>query len=177
MSDTRDYSDEELLEMEKKEFRKKVPSGWMEVAKNESIVLTIDALLDASPEREYTKEELSEHTGISERSIQNHIEDLVEIGVVEHLEDRTPERYSLNGKSPIIQKIRQLDSIVQRVRDDELAETLDRPLRRVGEHNPTSIMPSDPDYDVGDDVVFNNGDEDDDDGMKTFPQQAASVPP
>jgi len=130
MSTSREYSDEEIREMGTKEFRKKLPSGWMEVAKNESIVLTIDALLDSSPSREFTKEELANRSGLTKKSVDNHIDDLVEIGVVEELEDRTPERYRLNNKSPIIQKIRQLDSVVQRVRSGDLPKSVSEHLSR-----------------------------------------------
>jgi DNA-binding transcriptional ArsR family regulator len=102
----------------------------MEVAKNESIVLTIDALLDSSPSREFTKEELADRSGLTKKSVDTHINDLVEIGVVEELENRTSKRYSLNNESPIIQKIRQLDSVVQRVRSGDLPKSVSGPLSR-----------------------------------------------
>ena len=130
MSTSREYSDEEIREMSKKEFRKKLPSGWMEVTKNESIVLTIDALLDSSPNREFTKKEIADRAGLTKKSVGNHIDDLVELGVVEHLENRSPERYRLNDNSPIIQKIRQLDSVVQRVKSGDLQESVTEPLSR-----------------------------------------------
>jgi len=136
MSTSRDYSEEEIREMDKKEFRKEFPSGWMEVARNESVVLTIDALLESSPTREFTQEELSGKSGLSERSIDNHMDELVDLGIVERLEDRTNERYRLNSKSSIIKKIRELDSMVQRVKSGDVPKTISEPLSRGDGNHP-----------------------------------------
>jgi len=124
MSEDIDVSESEIRDMDEKEFRKKFPSGWMELSRYETLVLVIDALLESSPNREFTIPELASASGSSERSVDNRIDSLARLGVVEKLEDREPERYQLNEKSPITQKIFELNKIVEQVKNEELPKTL-----------------------------------------------------
>jgi DNA-binding transcriptional ArsR family regulator len=123
-------TDEEIREMSKKEFRKNFPSGWMEVSRYETLVLVIDALLESSPSREFTPEELGKESGSTAKSVENHLDKLVELGVVHELEDREPVRYSLNERSPITQKLYELNTTVQRVKEGDLPDTLTSSPRR-----------------------------------------------
>lgn len=129
MSIEGNLSEEEIRDMDEKEFRKEFPSGWMELSRYETLVLAIDALLESDPNREFTHSELAEYSGSTTRSIENHIDSLVRLGVVEKLEDRDPVRYSLNEKSPITQKLFELNLTVERVKNEELPKSLTREQR------------------------------------------------
>lgn len=107
----------EIREMEKKEIRKQFPSGWMEVARYETLVLTLDALLEAPVVREFTLEELAEQAGTTPKSLENRIGSLVELSVVEVVEREGERRYTLNGDSQIVDQLYELNVAVQRVRD------------------------------------------------------------
>lgn len=123
---------DEIREMDKKDFRKEFPSGWMEVARYETLVLVLDALLESSSSREFTLGELAEKAGASERSVRNHLGSLVELGIVHELvEDREESRYSLNERNPITQKLFELNVTVERVKEGSLPQELDQnPNRR-----------------------------------------------
>lgn len=124
MTPEREYTDEEIREMSKKEFRKNFPSGWMELARYETLVLIIDALLESSPSREYTLEELGDEAGPSDKSIEGHLDKLVKFGVIERLDRHPDDRYSLNAHSPITQKLYELNITVQRVKEGDLPKSL-----------------------------------------------------
>lgn len=123
--------------MDKKEFRKSFPSGWMEVSRYETLVLVIDALLESSPAREFTSEELGEEAGSSGKSVEKHLDKLIELGVLDKLEDRDPVRYSLNQRSPTTQKLYELNTTVQRVKEGDLPKSLTSSPRRkiVNDHS------------------------------------------
>jgi DNA-binding transcriptional ArsR family regulator len=131
-----EFSDEKIRDMNKKQFRKNFPSGWMEVSRYETLVLIIDALLESPTSREFTPKELSDEAGPSDKSIEDHLDKLVELGVVQKLEDRDPVRYSLNERSPITQKLYELNVTVERVKEGNLPESLtSSPQRKiVNEH-------------------------------------------
>lgn len=129
MSIDGDLSEDEIRDMDEKEFRKEFPSGWMELSRYETLVLVIDALLESDPSREFTSSELAEYSGSTRRSIEDHIDSLVRLDVVKELEDRDPIRYSLNERSPITQKLFELNLTVERVKNDELPKTLTREQR------------------------------------------------
>lgn len=124
------YSDEEIQDMSKKEFRKKFPSGWMEVARYETLVLLIDALLESSPSREFTPWELSQETGSTDKSIERHLGTLVDLGMVEKLESRDPVRYRLNQRNPVTQRLFELNTTVQRVKEGDLEKSLSSSPRK-----------------------------------------------
>lgn len=120
-----DLSDKEIRDMDQKEFRKKFPSGWMELTRYETQNLVLDALLESPASREFTTSELSEKAGPSKKSIKNRIDSLVEIGVVEKLEEgRDEPRYSINNKSPITRAIYTLNLTVNKVKQGELPKNI-----------------------------------------------------
>lgn len=120
-----EHSEEDIREMSMREYRKKIPSGWMELAKYESIALMIDALLASPASREFTVRELAEKAGISRKSVNTHIDSLIRVGVVEELEvDRETPRYSLNERSPITQNLFVLNRTVEDVKSGDLPKTL-----------------------------------------------------
>lgn len=103
--------------MGKKEVRKQFPSGWMEVARYETLVLTLDALLEAPAVREFTLEELADQAGTTPKSLDNRIDSLVELSVVEVVERGGERQYTLNADSPVVDQLYELNVAVQRVRD------------------------------------------------------------
>lgn len=115
-----ELTEEQIRNMDQKEFRKELPSGWMKLARYETNVLLVDTLLEESPSREFTVNELADKSGASARSIRNRIDDLVELDIVCELPDRENTRYSLNQYSPIVQDIHVLNSTVERVVEGEL---------------------------------------------------------
>jgi len=119
-----DITDEEIREMGKKELRKEFPSGWMEVSRYETLVLIIDVLLESPTSREFTPGELATESGSTTKSVTSHLDKLVEVGVVEKLDNRNPVRYTLNERSPITQKLFELNTTVQRVKEGDLPESL-----------------------------------------------------
>jgi len=126
MSFEQEFDDEEIRDMDEKEFRKSFPSGWMELTRYETLVLVVDALLESNPAREFTTEEVASVAGTSTRSVEEHIGSLIRLGMVEELEDRDPERYTLNEKSPITQQIYELNKTVEQVKNEEISKSLDR---------------------------------------------------
>ncbi len=125
MSSEQDVSKEDIREMSEKDFRKEFPSGWMELARYETLVLAIDALLESDPNREYTISELADASGSTERSLRDRIGSLVRLGVINELSDRQPDRYSLNEKSPIVQELFEINKVVEKVKNEELPQSLD----------------------------------------------------
>lgn len=120
-------SEADIQEMSKKQLRKQFPSGWMETTRYETHVLVIDTLLAGSPNREFTVRELADESGASDRSIKNRIADLVELGIVTELPNRTEPRYQLNQHSPIVRKLYELNTTVQRVKDGDLTKSVSPP--------------------------------------------------
>lgn len=118
---------EEIREMSKKEIRKQFPSGWMELARYETLVLALDALLEAPAPRAFTVEELAEQAGTTRRSLADRIDSLVELSIVEVTERDGERAYTLNTDSEIVDQLYELNVAVQRVRDGEPeAESSDR---------------------------------------------------
>lgn len=135
------FTEDDVRSMSQKEFRKKLPSGWMEVARYETLVLAIDALLESPPTREFTIREISKKAGVSERSLKNHIRDLEVLGVIQELEGREPVRFSLNERNPITQKLYELNVTVERVKEGDLPkELVSSPSRRVVEDHGNRFM-------------------------------------
>lgn len=118
-------SDGEIRDMNQKEFRKEFPSGWMELTRYETLVLVLDALLESPTSREFTEGELSEKAGPSKKSIQTHIDSLVDLGIIEKLEaGRDETRFSINNKNPITRELYTLNRIVNEVKNGEISKTV-----------------------------------------------------
>jgi len=94
------------------ELRREQPSGWMRLARNETIPKVVDALLDSRPGREFNKSELARQAGVSRQSVTNHIDELVDLGVVAEVPSTSPQRYRLRQESPVAGKLRELNSTV-----------------------------------------------------------------
>ncbi len=128
MSKDREYTDEDIREMGRKEFRKTFPSGWMELTRVETLVLLVDVLLEAPPTREFTCDELADKAGLNRRSVEAHVDSLVELGLVEELDvDRETPRYTVNERSPIKRRLDDLNVTVQRVREGGLSKSIPKP--------------------------------------------------
>lgn len=107
------------FDVDMKEFRRKNPSGWMELVRNSSVVYMVDALLDAPPEREFTVSELSNHSGVSGESVRNHISTLVEFGIVNEINGTTPQRYRLDDEDAATQLLFRLNSVLNGKRAED----------------------------------------------------------
>ena len=126
MTEGENPSSEEIREMGQKRFRKEFPSGWMELTRFETLVLVLDALLESPSSREFTTRELANKAGPSKRSVESRISALVELGVVtRHIEGREKPRYSINEGNPIVQRLYDLNTTVQRVEEGDLPKTID----------------------------------------------------
>jgi DNA-binding transcriptional ArsR family regulator len=137
MTEFDDVSEDAIRDMDKKEFRKEFPSGWMELSRYETLVIAIDALLETPASREFTVRELADKAGTTKKSLDNRIDSLVELGVITKLEQgREKPRYQLNNQSPITQKLYELNNTVNKVKQDELPKTL---LGEPSEENINSV--------------------------------------
>lgn len=114
-----------LEKMEKKQSRKEYATGFLELAKNESVPLMIDALLDAPSGRGFNKTELARKAGISPGSVRNHLDTLVELKIVKSIPDTTPTRYTLNMDSPVTRLLFELDNVIAEIRTGVQPEEID----------------------------------------------------
>lgn len=85
------------------------PSGWLVLAKNESIAMIVDALLDRPPHSQFTKTELADVAGVSRQSVHRHFELLIEIDVLQPVPDTSPQRYRFDPESEVSEAIVRLD--------------------------------------------------------------------
>lgn len=91
----------------------------MELARYETLVLALDALLETPAVREFTLQELADQAGTTPKSLDNRIDSLVELSVVEPVERDGELQYTLNADSPIVDRLYELNVAVQRVRDGD----------------------------------------------------------
>lgn len=95
-------------------IRTEYPSGWMAIAENDSIARIIDALLNLPGHREFTKTELAEMAGVSRQSVYTHLDFLLTVGVMEPVEDTSPQRYRFDPESDVSRALVELDGAVNR---------------------------------------------------------------
>lgn len=95
-----------------KQMRREHPSGWMELAKDPSRALLIDAILDSPHEYEFTPPEIGPRAGISDESVRNHINELEKTGIVREIESG---KYRIDGDSRVLMEIEELNSAVTAV--------------------------------------------------------------
>lgn len=124
MASDRDLIDE-LGEMDKKQSRKEHAAGFLELAKNESVPLMIDALFDAPTGRGFNKAELARKAGISTGSVRTHLDTLLELGIVEPMPDTSPTRFTLNMDGPVTQLLFELDNLIAEIRTGVPPQALD----------------------------------------------------
>lgn len=94
---------------ENRSRREEYPSGWLVLARNESVAKVVDALLDLPPHREVNQSELADYADVSRQSVSRHLDLLVEIGVLEPVENTRPQRYRFDPTSDVSRAIVELD--------------------------------------------------------------------
>lgn len=100
------------------ELRDEYPSGWRILIQNESVGYILDALMDALPGAEFTKSELATEAGVSRQSLYTHLDLLLALGVLEPVEDSSPQRYRVNADSDLLDLLHQVNGTVnQRLSD------------------------------------------------------------
>jgi DNA-binding transcriptional ArsR family regulator len=94
------------------ELRDEYPSGWRILVQNESVGYVLDALMDALPGSEFTKSELATEAGVSRQSVYTHLDLLLVLGVLEPVEESSPQRYRVNGDSDLLDLLHQVNGKV-----------------------------------------------------------------
>lgn len=89
-----------------------LPTGWRVIAKNDSVVDIIDALLDSSPHREFNKTELAKLASVSRKSVHNHIELLLDLDVLTEIPETSPQRYRFDPETEVATALIKLDGAV-----------------------------------------------------------------
>ncbi|MFB6175873.1 MAG: MarR family transcriptional regulator, partial [Halobaculum sp.] len=109
-----------------KRMRRDHPSGWLELSMTPARALLIDAILDSPPGHEFTTGTISRRAGISAQAVRNHIDVLVDRGIVE----RTSEtEYRVVDDSTVLAELERLNGAVTSVRSGV-------PQERTAELNP-----------------------------------------
>lgn len=85
------------------------PTGWLVLARNESIAEIVDALLDRPPHSQFTQTELATVAGVSRQSVNRHLDLLLDIGVLTAVDNTSPRRYSFVPDSEVSEAIVALD--------------------------------------------------------------------
>ncbi|WP_436902588.1 ArsR family transcriptional regulator [Halovenus halobia] len=96
------------------DLRDEYPSGWRILVQNESVGYILDALMDALPGSEFTKSELATEAGVSRQSVYTHLDLLLVLGVLEPVEDSSPERYRVDSDSELLDLLHQVNGKVNK---------------------------------------------------------------
>lgn len=116
-----------------KQLRYDHPSGWLHLSKDPARALLVDAILDSPPGHQFSPPQIAERAGISDQSVRNHIEELVDLGVVTEADDS---QYRIQDRSRVLDALENLNGAVNAVisgnSDPEIAENGD-PTSRI--HN------------------------------------------
>lgn len=88
------------------------PTGWLVLARNESVATIVDVLLDRPPHSQFTQTELAEAAGVSRQSVHRHLDLLLDLGVLEPVDDTSPQRYRFVPDSEVGEAIVRLDGAV-----------------------------------------------------------------
>lgn len=107
-----------------KRMRREHPSGWMELAKDPSRALIIDAIIDSPHDYEFTPPEMGPRAGVSDESVRNHISELEKVGIVRETDSG---KYRVDGDSRVLMEIEELNSAVNAV----LSEMADKKIKGV----------------------------------------------
>jgi len=94
------------------ELRDEYPSGWRILVQNDSVGYLLDALLDALPRSEFTKTELADKAGVSRQSVYTHLDLLLVLGILEPVEESSPERYRVNADNDLLGLLHQINGVV-----------------------------------------------------------------
>lgn len=84
-------------------------TGWLVLARHESVAKIVDALLDRPPHSQFTQTELAATADVSRQSVSRHLDLLLEIGVIEPVADSSPQRYSFDLENEVSEAIVRLD--------------------------------------------------------------------
>jgi predicted ArsR family transcriptional regulator len=96
------------------------PTGWLYLTKNDTVPLVIDALLDLPAHREFTQTELADIAGVSRQSVNRHLDLLLAVGVVEPVENTSPQRYRFDADAAVSRRLVELDgAVADALADDE----------------------------------------------------------
>ena len=106
-----------------KQMRKDRPSGWLELSMTPARALLIDAILDSPPSHEFTTGTISERAGITPQAVRDHLDVLLEHGVVEEVDGSA---YRVVDESVVLQELQALNSAVGAVRAGVTDERIDR---------------------------------------------------
>lgn len=98
---------------ETKQMRREYPSGWMELATSPGRSLLVDAILDSPPGHRFTTGTISERAGITPQSVRDHVDILIDRGIVEKIGDT---EYRIVEDSLVLEALEELNSAVTAVR-------------------------------------------------------------
>lgn len=87
-------------------------TGWELIAKQDSVVDIVDALLDTPAKREFNKSELAEFSDVSRKSVHTHINLLLDLGIITEVPDTIPTRYRFDPENAVSQALMRLDSAI-----------------------------------------------------------------
>jgi DNA-binding transcriptional ArsR family regulator len=93
------------------ELRDEYPSGWRILTQHESVGYMIDALMDA-PDYHFSKSKLAEKAGVSRQSVHTHLDLLLRLDIVRVVDDASPEQYTLNTDSEMVDELHRLNGLV-----------------------------------------------------------------
>ncbi|WP_248518058.1 MarR family transcriptional regulator [Salinarchaeum laminariae] len=88
------------------------PTGWLVLARHESVATIVDALLDHPPHAQFTQTELADAAEVSRQSVHRHLDLLLDLGVLEPVEGTSPRRYRFDPESDVSEAIVRLDGAV-----------------------------------------------------------------
>jgi DNA-binding transcriptional ArsR family regulator len=86
--------------------------AWRILVQNESVGYILDALLDALPGSEFTKSALATDAGVSRQSVYTHLDLLLVLGVLEPVEESSPQRYRVNADCDLLDLLQQVNGTV-----------------------------------------------------------------
>lgn len=95
------------------------PTGWLQVTRNDTVPLIIDALLDLPAHREFNQTELADLAGVSRQSVNRHLDLLLDLSVVEPVEHSSPQRYRFDADAAVSRRLIELDGAVGDALADE----------------------------------------------------------
>lgn len=96
-----------------KQMRQEHPSGWLELAMTPARALLVDAVLDSPPGHEFTTGTISERAGITPQAVRDHLDVLVNRGVVESVDGMA---YRIVDDSVVLRELEELNAAVGAVR-------------------------------------------------------------
>lgn len=97
-----------------KQTREEHPSGWLYLTQHEDIPIFVDALLDLPTNIEFTKSEFAEHAGVTQGTVENHFDLLVEVELIEEVPETSPRRYRV-ADSDVVRELLQFNSALNNI--------------------------------------------------------------